>query len=142
VAILNYTTKIKSEKTAAEIQAILGRSGAQAVMSEFVDGEVSAISFRLEMSGQLLNFRLPINFDGVLSALKRDSVPRSYVNEEQAKRTAWRIIKDWIQAQMALVDANQADIVEVFLPYMQDNTGSTIYARIKTGGLAMLTDQT
>jgi len=137
MAILNYTTKVKTEKTASEIQSILCRSGAQAVMSEFEDGEVSAISFRLELDGQLLSFRLPINKEGVLRALDRDCQPR-YVNPDQANRTAWRIIKDWVESQMALVEANQADIVEVFLPYLQDDMGITIYNRLKGGEFKML----
>jgi len=140
MAILNYTTKIKSDKTASEIQAILGKAGAQAVMSEYKDGEVSAISFRFEMDGQLLSFLLPINKEGVLRALERDCKQR-FVNPEQASRTAWRIIKDWVEAQMALVDANQADVVEVFLSHLQKENGKTIYQSIKEGGFKQLTHQ-
>ena len=138
MAILNYTTNIKSEKTASEIQQILGKAGAQAAMSEFEAGEVSAISFRFEMNSQLLSFRLPINKDGVLRALKRDCQPR-YVNKEQASRTAWRIVKDWVEAQMALVEANQADIVEVFLPYLQDDSGTTVYNKLLGSDFKALT---
>lgn len=137
MAILNYTTSVAAEKTASQIQAILGGGGAQAVMSEYEDGEISAISFRFEMEGQLLSFRLPINKEGVLRALRRDCEPR-YVNTEQATRTAWRIIKDWVEAQMAIVDAKQADMVEVFLPYLQDDTGTTIYNRLKGGEFKLL----
>ena len=136
--ILNYTTKIKSEKTASEIQAILGKAGAQAVMSEFEGGDVSAISFRFEVNGQPISFRLPINKEGVLKALRRDCEPR-YINPEQACRTAWRIIKDWVEAQLALVDANQADIVEVFLPYAQNHDGRTIYEVLEQTGFNLLT---
>jgi hypothetical protein len=138
MAILNYTTKIKTEKTASEIQSILGKSGAQAVMSEFEDGEVSAISFRIAAEGQMLSFRLPVNTDGVLRAIKRDCPRNHFKNEAQAKRTAWRIIKDWVEAQTALVEANQADIIEVFLPYLQDDKGITVYHRLKSGGFKLL----
>lgn len=142
MAILNYTTKIKTEKTASEIQIILGKSGAQAVMSEYHDGEVSAISFRYEEEGKLLSFRLPINSEGVFRAIKRDCKDNRYRNIDQAKRTAWRIVKDWIEAQMALVEANQADLVEVFLPYLQDDNGATVYQRLKSGGFKALTYET
>lgn len=142
MAILNYTTKIKTEKTASEIQTMLGKSGAQAVMSEYQDGEVSAISFRYEEEGKLLSFRLPINSEGVFRAIKRDCEANRYKNIDQAKRTAWRIVKDWIEAQMALVEANQADLVEVFLPYLQDDNGTTVYQRLKSGGFKALTHET
>ena len=141
MAILNYTTKVKAETTAGEIQSILGKSGAQAVMQEYEVGEITAISFRFEMEGQLLSFRLPVNTEGVLKAIKRDVTDGRYTNEAQAKRTAWRIIKDWVEAQMAIVEANQADMVEVFLPYLQDNTGETVYNRLKGGGFKQLTHE-
>jgi len=137
--ILNYTTKIKPEKTAGEIQSILGKSGAQAVMSEYQGGEVTAISFRYEEQGNLLSFRLPINSEGVLKAFKRQKIRNCCCNIDQAKRTAWRIVKDWVEAQMALVEANQADLVEVFLPYLQDDTGTTVYKRLQGGGFKALT---
>jgi hypothetical protein len=139
MAILNYTTKIRAEKTTGEIQNILGKSGAQAVMQEYISGEVSAIAFQIEMNGQILSFRLPINSDGVLRSLNEADIGNTYKNNDQAKRTAWRIVKAWVEAQMALVEANQADIVEVFLPYFQDSSGETIYNRLKGGGFKQLT---
>lgn len=138
MAILNYTTKVKPEKTAAEIQAILGKAGASAVMSEYEAGQVTAIAFQLSINGQILSFRLPINIAGVLRALKRDCT-RQYCNEEQAARTAWRILKDWVEAQIALVESNQADMAEVFLPHLQYGTGQTIYGQLKSGGFKALT---
>lgn len=138
MAILNYTTKVSADKTAGEIQNILGKGGASAVMSEYDNGEVSAIAFQLEITGQILSFRLPINTEGVLRALRRDCEPR-WCNKEQAVRTAWRILKDWVEAQLALVESNQADLAEVFLPHLQDGTGQTIYSKLKAGGFKALT---
>lgn len=135
--ILNYTTKIKPEKTAGEIQQMLGKSGASAVMSEYVEGEVSAIAFQLPFNGQILSFRLPINADGVFTCLVNEC-PKSYQSIEQAKRTAWRIIKDWVEAQLALVEAHQAVMVEVFLPYLQDSNGSTVYQKLSSDGFLAL----
>jgi len=139
MAILNYSTKISAEKTASEIQAILGRFGAQAVMMEFSEGVVSAISFRLELNATLLSFRLPINSDGVQNVLKRNKDARScFKTKEQSVRVAWRIIKVWVDAQLALVEASQAELAEVFLPYLQDATGTTIYSKLKSGGFRAL----
>lgn len=137
MGILNYTTKIKPQKTALEIQGILGESGASAVMSEYRDGEITAISFQLAMEGELLSFRLPINIEGVLRAIKRDCSPQ-YCNDEQAARTAWRILKDWVLAQVALVESNQSDMAEVFLAHIQDGSGATIYSRLKSGKFKLL----
>jgi hypothetical protein len=41
---------------------------------------------------------------------------------------AWRIIKDWTEAQLALVQAGVAELAEVFLPYAtHPQTGQTFY---------------
>jgi len=138
MAILNYTTKVKTEKTAGEIQSILGNSGASAVMSEFDNGEIVAVAFQIKMNNQVLSFRLPINHEGVLRVLKSQQIKNEFKNEKQAKRTAWRITKDWIEAQVALVEAGQAEMVEVFMPYLQDKTGTTIYNKLKNGGFKAL----
>jgi len=51
--------------------------------------------------------------------MQRDNkIPRANKTFEQAERTAWRIIKDWVEAQMAIVAAGQAVMEEVFLPYV------------------------
>lgn len=47
---------------------------------------------------------------------------------QQAERVAWRIIKDWIEAQMAIIEAQLASMDEVFFPYMLDSAGQkTLY---------------
>ena len=33
--------------------------------------------------------------------------------QDQARRTAWRILKNWIQARMALLETNMVEIVEL-----------------------------
>jgi hypothetical protein len=37
--------------------------------------------------------------------------------DNQAVRTAWRIIREWVQSQLALVEVNMATISQIFLPY-------------------------
>lgn len=43
---------------------------------------------------------------------------RGYVDPAQAKRTAWRQILRWIDAQLALIEVGQASAFEVFMPYL------------------------
>ena len=31
---------------------------------------------------------------------------------------AWRIVKDWVEAQMALLATGMVELEEIFLPYM------------------------
>ncbi len=143
MAILNYTTSIAAEKTVTEIQGKLAKAGASAILTEYDDnGVLSAMSFRITANGQLLSFRLPARIDGVFNRLKNDNkVARSLKTKEQAAKVAWRILKDWIEAQIALVQAEQADMAEVFLPYAQNQSGETLYEKIKGGGFLALTDE-
>jgi len=40
---------------------------------------------------------------------------------------AWRIIKDWIEAQLAIVEAEMVEMAEVFLPYAVTKSNKTLY---------------
>ena len=137
MAILNYTTSIATEKTASEIQKKLAIAGAQAVLSEYDEnGIMCAMSFRING----LFFRLPINIDGVYEVLVKDrKVVKRLKTYEQASKVAWRIIKDWIEAQVAIVQAGQADIEQAFLPYAQNQDGKTLYETIKENGFKQIT---
>ena len=140
MAILNYTTSIQTEKTAAEIQKKLALAGAQAVLSEYDEnGIMYAMSFRIKA----ISFKLPINIEGVYSALCNDKkVPTRLRTHKQASRVAWRIIKDWIEAQIAIIDAGQAELMQVFLPYAQNNNGATVYEAIRDSGFKQITNTT
>lgn len=144
MALLNYTTKIDADKTCAEIGRILSSHGAMKLMTDFSeeDGSVSALSFQIRLSdGRLAGFRLPCDWRPVLQILENDrKVPRSHKNQLQAVRTAWRIIKDWCEAQMALVETNMAKTEEVFMPYMVMKDGKTLAQRMQTNPEFLLGD--
>ncbi len=54
---------------------------------------------------------------------------------EQAGRVAWRIIKDWVDAQMAIVETEMVTIEQVFLPYMlMKDSGYTLYEAMVNKG--------
>ena len=71
--------------------------------------------------------------------MKRDkTIDRKKCTPEQAARVAWRILKDWVEAQMAVIDAGMATLPQVFLPYAQTDTGETVYERFESGNLLRL----
>lgn len=142
MAILNYTTSIASEKTASEIQAKLVRANAKAVLSEYENGVLSHLSFQVITAHGEMSFRLPANIDGVLKAMQRDpKVAKSMKTREQAAKVAWRIIKDWVEAQLAIIEADMATLPQIFLPYMKTSDGRTVYERFESQGLQALTYQ-
>lgn len=136
--ILNYTTKIEARKTASEIQDILADAGAQGVHIEYDKEKLPvALTFQIEIQGRVIAFRLPSKWHGVYRILRDDrKVDRRYKSPDQARRIAWRIVKDWAEAQLAIVQAETADLAEVFLPYaVNPETHRTLYEEFQTGNL-------
>jgi hypothetical protein len=128
MAILNYSTKIRPDRSVSEIQGLLGKRGARRVSVDYEQGRIAAVTFLLDVAGHEVFFRLPANREGVLATLKAQRVPRTYQTIEHADAVAWRIVKDWIEAQLALVEAQQAQLAEVFLPYAVVNaSGQTMF---------------
>jgi len=99
MAILNYTTKIDPAKTVGEIQAILAKAGVAAVSIEYHQTQPVAVIFVLDVAGQSVTFRLPSRWQGVQKRLQADDVSKRWQSEDHAKRVAWRIVKDWVEAQ-------------------------------------------
>lgn len=145
MALLNYTTKIDPDKSAQEIAKCLSMHGAQAVLTEYDKerGIVSAISFQIAMGDRKIGFRLPCDWKPVLEIMKRDpKIPRTYKNELQAVRTAWRIVKDWVEAQMALVETQMVTTQDVFLPYAVMRDGRTLAQHAVSNPGLLLGDST
>jgi hypothetical protein len=128
--ILSYTTKVAPKRTALELQGLLATKGAERV-SVYYDkaGEPVALEFVIRVQEEPVHFKLPCNVDGVQRALLRSKLHYSKQTKEHARSVAWRIVKTWVEAQLAVVDSNQADLAEVFLPYVIDSNGQTMYAR-------------
>lgn len=139
MAILNYTTTISFEKTIMEIQKCLVSHGATKIVTDYTEEIPTSVTFCLNLNGNLVAFSLPANYQGVLRAMENDNkVPRKYLTAEQALRVSWRIIKRWVEAQMAIVDAELAQVAEVFLPYAITKNGNTLYDDIESTGMLML----
>jgi len=139
MAILNYTTLIDSEKTISEIQKCLVKHGANKIVTDYKDGLPSGVTFCLMINDSMIGFCLPANYAGVLLSMKNDKkVPSRLCSKEQALRVSWRIVKDWVEAQMAIVEAKLADVAEVFLPYAITKSGNTLYKEIQGDGMKLL----
>lgn len=114
--IKNYTTKVPACQTVGEIQGILASHGARKVMMDYTEtGKVEAVTFALAINGQLVGFRIDAKPAGVMRVMQKDKVK---CDADKAENIAWRNVKDWIAAQIALVETEQASMQEVFLPYL------------------------
>lgn len=123
--LLNYTTKIDIFTTLGQIQGMLVKHGAKKILQEYNDdGSISAVSFIIPTPVGTQAVRLPANVEAVERVLTKQKVK---CDRAQAERVAWRIVKDWVEAQMAILESEMVALDEIFLPYMIDRNGNTVY---------------
>jgi hypothetical protein len=143
MGLLNYSTQISAEKTAGEIAVLLARAGASQILTDYRDGKAVGLSFAVPYDGQVLNYRLPVDPGPVLGVFNRQRIAPKFRTLSQAERTAWRIVKVWIEAQLAIVETRMVSLPEVMLPYMltpnydDDGRQQTVYQYYLNSQLAI-----
>ncbi len=142
MGLLNYSTKIDVARTIGEIQGLLAVAGANAVAVEYDNTrQPSAIAFDLRLGSRGYSYRLPANVAGVEAALaeqyRQGKITRNYTGHDHANRVAWRIVGDWLQAQLAIIEAQVVTLQQVFLPYLLQSDGQTLYEAWESKQLAL-----
>jgi tRNA nucleotidyltransferase/poly(A) polymerase len=136
-----YTTKCSADRTIAEISKILAQNRAQKILTEYSDaGEVNALSFQIAGPHGILTFRLPCKAEKMLKVLEQDRVDKRYRTLEHANSVAWRCVKAWLEAQLALLRTEMVEFAELLLPYVQREDGKTLYEHLEESrfkGLAL-----
>lgn len=142
--LMNYTTRIEATRSIGEIQEVLQRAGARRMAVEWdADRRPCALTFGMPAAVRgpqragppaLDDYRLPVNVPAVHRTLEgqyeRGDWPdrRGPPQRDQAERVAWRLLKDWLEAQWAVVSAGLVTADEVLFPYLIDaQTGQTVY---------------
>ena len=132
--ILNYTTTIDPLKTQSEIERILVKHNAKSIMKNY-DGEyVTSMSFLIDNGINQVPVKMPVKAAECLRVLEKEKAAGGKnikATRDQAERVAWRILKDWLEAQMALLDVNMVSLQEIFLPYIVDQSGQTVYEKLE-----------
>lgn len=132
-------TEVPAERTAAEIQELLGRNGARRVMTEYESGETVAVSFTIIIQEKEVLFRLPVRWQQYLKVLEQAAARKRgnvQVDPEQARRTAWRVTKTWLEAQLAMIQSSMVEMQEVMLPYIVQGD-QTLYERLAQTGFLL-----
>lgn len=133
--LLNYTTKVDVYTTLGEIQRQLVKHGAKKILQDYDDdGHIIALAFAIDTPTGPRGVRLPANVNAVYEVLLRQKIK---CDREQAERVAWRIVKDWVEAQMAILESEMVQIDEIFLPYMVNNSGQTVFEAYRSKQLAL-----
>ena len=149
--IKNYSTTIGVEQTVAQIEKILAKHGASAILKEYdASGRVTAVNFIIKVfEGQSIPFRLPLDVQALMQVINyqidhpqenEGRIERKHKNDmDYARRVGWRIMRDWIDAQMTLIDLKQVTVQQVFLPYAYDMLEKkTFYEKLSEGNFKNL----
>lgn len=134
MALKGYTTTVPASTSVDEITVMLRAHGARSITTDYERAVPVAVEFLLETPHGPHWFRLPARVDRVLAVLMRQHKAgqlRAHTGmptRAQAERVAWRIIRDWVAAQLALIETNLVDATEILLPYLLNQRGGqTVY---------------
>ena len=143
MALKNYTSE--GRRTFDKISKILAIHGVTKLMYEYnPDGTLSGLTFAMMVGDQEVGFRMPAMVENVIEIMyggKKNNGKYRVITQamrDQAYRTAWANIRDWIDAQMALIDTKQAKVEQVFLPYLIMKDNKTLYERIRDSEFKLL----
>lgn len=160
----NYTSDVPVSQTIYRIEQVLIKCGVSGITKEYgPQAEVSAIKFHIKVDPNMpeITIRLPADRDAAQKALWLDYVDGDKLTadgsalqwnarkkktkadfKDQGERTAWKLVQDWIEVQMSMIQMKQADTLQVFLPYVWDGK-QTVYQKIKDAGYrALLPERT
>lgn len=127
------------------IEEYLVEAGATDISKKYENQVCIAIRFRMMVNLNPLFFELPAKVDACYKVLwkevKRPNADTKNRIMQQAERTAWKIISDWVQVQLSMIQLEQAELLQVFLPYVFDpKTETTFFQQLKEGGFKQLTN--
>jgi len=138
----NFSTSIDADKTVMEIERMLTKFGAKKILKEFDDNRrLMGLAFTVDTPNGEMPIKLPAKVDKIEQVFKvqvsKGLLPRKYWGSdwarEQSVRTAWRTIKDWIDAQFALISIEMVKVEEIFLPYAYSaKFDQTLYEAIES----------
>ena len=131
----NYKSSSPLPNIFNSIEKTLTTHGAKQIIRDYGnDCKITDISFVVPTKSGDLAVRLPARFDRVKQIFDNDG---TRYKEDQPYRTSWATIRDWIDAQMALIDWEMVKLEEVFLPYAVNKDGKTYFEVLENRGFKL-----
>ena len=144
MTLKNYTSSVSATRSISYIEAKLAGCGANQIVKFYNDeSRITSLAFVMSINGVEMPFKLPARVDQCERVLKAQ-VRRPHSDtfkriSEQAERTAWKIVSDWVDVQMAMIELSQVEFMEVFLPYLFNyDKNQTFFETIKERGYKAL----
>ncbi len=147
----NYTSSVPIITSIGKIEHRLAQAGANHISKSYApdnSGRPIGIVFQITINNYPMTFKLPAKTERVFEYFvkQRARPPKQKQLEAirmQADRTAWKILADWVDIQISLIQLEQAEAMEVFLPYSYDvRSDKTLFEKIKETNYKLLTGKT
>lgn len=91
-----------------------------------------------------MKVKLPARYEEAYHVVKK--IPE-YRNKKQdwlaiqTMKIAWRILLNWIEVEVAMLQIRNSNLLQIFLPYLYDaETGKTFFEKLEESKYKMLTE--
>lgn len=131
--LVNYTSTVPVSTSLAECQTRLAEAGADHIGVGYDDGLPTSLTFRIIGPHGVRDFAIPVDVDAVQRLIRqqleekrissRSMAKDKFLSRDRAACVAWRVMKDWIAAQCALVEASMVPLDELMLPHLDMGGG-------------------
>jgi hypothetical protein len=144
VNIKNYTSSSPVLNSVTNIEKVLVDAGAKNITKSYDNGMPTGFVFQIAVQDILMTIKLPSNVPAVervlLARVKKPTKDTRSRVHDQAMRTAWRFLYDWVACQVTAIALDQVEAMQVFLPYAYNpQTDQTYYEQLRAGGFKQLT---
>lgn len=145
----NYTSSVPVERSIMMIEKLLMDAGATNISKSINEQkEVDGIIFLININTKPILFKLPSKVEQCYKIMMKEVSARSIHKKEvkdnkkaQANRTAWKLLYDWVSIQVSMIQIEQVELIEVFLPYAYDlQNNQTFFEKIKENGFKQLAE--
>lgn len=143
----NYTSSVPMLNSISKIEFKLAQAGATHIAKSYNEQKPTGMIFQIAVNDVPVTFKLPAKADRVYDVLlkQRKNMPTNSQREtiqQQADRTAWKILSDWIDIQISMIMIDHVELMEVFLPYVYDGkTNKTLFEKMKENNYNKLLTQ-
>ena len=115
----NYTSSVSVVNSINKIEHRLVSAGATHIAKVYDDEKnVKGITFQIPVNDKPLIFKLPAKSESVFNVLwggVRRPRPETKENiQQQAARTAWKLLSEWVDIQISLIKIQQVELWKYF----------------------------
>lgn len=138
----NYTSEVPASSSIDRIEKRIVDMGATSIAKQYDENKkLTGITFCFLVNGNTVAFAMPANIDKVFAVFWKGASHRANKDKlmQQAERTAWKNVAEWVEIQCSLIMMQQAEFLQVFMPYaIMPGTGRSMYQALQDSGMKLL----